>query len=186
MVAANCIWMFGEISVYPPRYHKSFCLCIQSRRGLLNERISHTEWASEWVGGRECLSPFLWLFFLLSSDVAISENLSNWRTQERCHLKSRDCHPPKHAWKISFTCLCPTSHLTFPNLHRVSKNIDKCHLVLGPLVRRNRQVSLHLSKWGKWSGGERGDCSVTEMDPEVGRLRRTKERQLWNILQAQT
>lgn len=110
MVAANCIWMFGEISVYPPRYHKSFCLCIQSRRGLLNERISHTEWASEWVGGRECLSPFLWLFFLLSSDVAISENLSNWRTQERCHLKSRDCHPPK-------TCLkdilyLPVSHIT--------------------------------------------------------------------------
>jgi hypothetical protein len=163
MVAANCIWMFGEMSVYPPRYHKSVCLCIQSRRGLLSGYTAHTVWVPVWVGVRECLSPLLSLLFPLSSDVVISEKLSNWRTQQRGYLKSPDCPRAPHTWILPFTSLCPTSHLTFPQPHRVCKEDWQTSSGFGTTCE-NRQVSLHLSK-----GGERGDCSVTEMEPEVGR-----------------
>lgn len=147
MVVANCIWMFGEMSVYPPRYHKSFCLCIQSRRALLNEGISHAEWVPEWVGGGKRLSPFFSLF--LSFLLWCGNLWEHFKLESPWEMTSYAPNAPlsKYTWKIFFTSLCPIcvnkSYLHFPRPEESAKNTDKCHLDWGPPMTQSRIVSSH-------------------------------------------
>lgn len=145
MVVANCIWMFGEMSVYPPHYHKSFCLCIQSRRAMLNEGISHAEWVPEWVGGGERLSPFFSPF--LSLLLWCGNLWEHFKLESPWEMTSDAPNAPLFQIHLFFTSLClicvNKSYLHFPSPEKSAKNTDKCHLDWGPPVTQSWVVSSH-------------------------------------------